>query len=136
MFYVHLFTFQLLIAAILSLYRMEVLLAKRQSIQMMSFTDVMKDSFCMVPRELHVRQVERGAKLQAIAKVNFSIESKVVLAYFLQHLVVTKALQPTFTRTSAFYFGCARSLEMKFVGIFYEFCSLKLFLHRYQDDPT
>lgn len=82
MFYVHLFTFQLLIAAILSLYRMEVLLAKRQSIQMMSFTDVMKDSFCMVPRELHVRQMERGAKLQAIAKVNFSIESKVVPGLF------------------------------------------------------
>ena len=63
--------FQLLIVAILSLCRMEVLLAIRQSIQIVSPTDVMKDSFCMAPQGLLVRQMEHGAKLQAIAKVNF-----------------------------------------------------------------
>lgn len=50
---------------------MEVLLAIRQSIQIVSPTDVMKDSFYMAPQGLLVRQMEHGAKLQAIAKVNF-----------------------------------------------------------------
>ena len=74
---------------------MEVLLAIRQSIQIVSPTDVMKDSFCMAPQGLLVRQMEHGAKLQAIAKVNFInlIQSRPkVVAYFLQHVGATKTL--------------------------------------------